>query len=130
MAIPATIVHNGSLSGSPAPSGSGLTLQEIFNTSFVATFGSSKSARPSIVGATDAVPFVIPFETITKVRAIALKTPDRTTIKVKITSAVGTDQVFNVSGIWLWTGLNSGDEITAIKLIGSADTEYLIAGDV
>jgi len=128
--VPAIISHQGVLSGSPSASSSGLTLQEIFNTSFMATFGSSKGARPGIIAATDAVPYTIPLETITKVKCIALRTPNGSTIKMVITSAVGTNQAFNVSGLFLWTGMNSGDEITAIKLVGTADIEYVIAGDV
>lgn len=130
MAIPAIIVHNGALAGSPSTGGDALALQEILNTSFQGTYGSSKSARPGIVNATDLAPYTIPLETITKVRMIAIRLQAGATIKVRLTSAVGTDQSFNVSGLFLWQGQNAGDEVTAIKLVGNADLVYAIAGDV
>lgn len=129
MALPATIVHNGALAGSPATGSDALALQEILNTSFAGTFGSSKSARPGIIAATDLAPYVVPLETITKVRVIALKLQAGATIKIRLTSAAGTDQSINVSGLFLWIGQNAGDEVTAIKLVGNADVVYAIAGD-
>lgn len=128
MAVPATITHNGALSGSPG-SGSVLSIQEIANTSFTATYGGSKSARISVIGATDGAPYVVPFETLTKVRALLVRARG-STIKVRVTSAVGTDQSINVSELFLWHAPNSGDELTAIKFVGTADLEYFLAGDV
>jgi hypothetical protein len=104
-------------------------LQELLSTSFTATYGSSKGARPAIVGATDGSPFVLPLETITKVRLIAMRVRGGT-LKIKMTSAVGTLQSVNVSDLFLWHAPNSGDEITVIQLVGTADAEYIIAGDV
>lgn len=129
MAIPATVSHIGTLSGSPAQGSIGSpSLQEIINTSFSGTYGSSKSARPSIVGATDGVPFVLPFETITKVRVLVIQVRSGS-IKVKCTSAAGALQALLVSSFLLVHAPNPGDEITAIQLVGTADIEYFIAGD-
>lgn len=130
MPLPAIIGHTGSVSGTPAQATSGVpSLQEILNTSFTSTFASSKSARPAIVGATDASPFVLALETITKVRFMAMRVRGGT-LKVVVTSAAGTDQAFNLSDVLVWHSPNSGDELTAVKLVGTADLEYVLAGDV
>jgi hypothetical protein len=129
MSIPSTVCHQGVLSGSPAASSTGLTLQDIFNTNFSLTLGVSKSARPSIVGATDVSPYVIPLETITKVRCIAIRSPDRSSFVVKLTSSKGSLQAIPCSGVFLWQGTNSGDEVTVIQIVGTVDLEYFIAGD-
>lgn len=102
---------------------------ELLNTSFTGTYGSSKSARPTINGATDGAPFILPFETITKVRVIVMRVRGGT-IRLKLTSAAGTDQVIPVSELLVWTSPNAGDEVTAIKIVGTADVEYILAGDV
>lgn len=47
-----------------------------------------------------------------------------------LTSAVGTDQALKVSDLFLWHSPNPGDELTAIKLVGTGDCEYFLAGDV
>lgn len=99
------------------------------NTSFSGTFGSSKSARPSIIGATELSPFVVPFETITKVRCFAISVVSGS-MELLLTSAFGTDQKFSVSGLWLWFSQQPGTELTAIKLAGTADVQYFLAGDV
>lgn len=130
MALPAIITHTGMLNGSPAASAGTPSLQSILNTSFSATYQSSKSGRPGIVSATDLSPFIIPFETINKVRALAVKVVGGGSVRVKITTAYGTDQVIPVSGLLIWHCPNAGDEITSIKLVGTADIEYLIAGDL
>lgn len=99
------------------------------NTSFNATYGSSKSARPSIIGATDLVPFVIPLETIVKVRMVAFRVRGAS-LKFLVTSAAGVDQAIKCSDLWLAHMPNAGDEWTAIKVVGTADLEYVLAGDV
>lgn len=130
MAIPALVTHTGSLSGTPAQGAVATpSLQEIINTSFAGTFGSSKSARPSIVNATLMSPFVLPFETITKCRCFALSVVSGA-MTVLITTAAGTDQAYPVSGLWLWFSPQPGTEITSIKLVGTADVQYFLAGDV
>ena len=118
------------LNGSPSASAGSPCLQEILNTSFSATYQSSKSGRPGIVGATDLVPFDLDFETINKVRAVAIRVVGGGSVRVKITTAYGTDQVIPVSGLLLWHCPNAGDEITSIKIVGNADLEYVIAGDL
>lgn len=130
MALPAIISHTGSLSGSPAASSAGIpSLQEILNTTFTGTYGSSKGGRPAIVGATDGSPFVLSLETITKVRVIVMRVRGGS-LKLKLTSAAGSLQSILCSDLFLWHAPNSGDEITGIQLVGTADLEYVLAGDV
>lgn len=130
MASPSLVTHTGAVNGSPAQSSAqSPSLTELLNTSFQGTFGSSKGARPTINGATDLVPFVVAFETITKVRMIFMRVRGGT-LTVKLTSAKGADQAFPVSDTFVWYSPNAGDEVTAIKLVGTADLEYIICGDV
>lgn len=130
MAFPSTVAHQGALQGAPTASSVGTpSLTEILNTSFSNTYGSSKAARPGIVGATVGSPYVIPFETITKVRMFAFRVRGGS-LEFRLTSAKGVDQALACSDIWLWHSPFAGDEITAIKVIGTADLEYVIAGDV
>lgn len=131
MALSALIQHTGSLSGSPSQAGASIpSLQEILGTTFSATLSASKSGRPTIVGATDGVPFVLGLETITKVRLIVLRVTGGS-LKVKLTnSTAGSLQAVMVSNLFMLYAPNAGDEVTAIQLVGTADLEYLIAGDV
>lgn len=130
MALPVTIAHTGSLNGSPAVGGQNVpSLNEIINTTFSGTYGASKSARLSIVGATDISPYTLSLDTMTKARCLVVATRSQT-VKVLLTSAVGTDQKLDISGLFLWHSPNAGDEITAIKFVGTADLEVFVAGDV
>jgi hypothetical protein len=130
VALPVLISHTGSINGSPAQSSQiSPSLQEILNTSFSATYGSSKGSRPSIIGATDLAPFVIPLETIVKVRLMAFRVRGGS-LKFKFTSAAGADQALLISDFFLWHAPNAGDEVTAIKAVGTADLEYILSGDV
>lgn len=122
--------HTGSINGSPAQSSiSSPSLTELLNTSFTGTYGSSKGARPTINGATDLAPFVIALETITKVRVIVMRVRGGSLV-VKLTSAAGTDQAFPVSELFMLSTPSAGSEVTSIKCVGTADLEYVIAGDV
>jgi hypothetical protein len=130
LALPALVNHVGSLSGSPAQTGTTVpSLQELINTSFQGTFGGSKSARLTISGATDLSPFVLSLDTITKVRLIVVRTQNQS-LRVKITSAYGATQVIPLSNALIWFAPNAGDEVTAIEFVGTADVEVVIAGDV
>jgi hypothetical protein len=132
VAIPAQVTHTGSVSATPT-AGSGFSgvpsLQDILNTSFSATYQVRKGAAPSVVGATDLLPFVLPFETITKARMFALRVASGS-LKMLLTSAAGADQLLRVSSLFMWHAPNPGDELTAIKLVGTADIEYILCGDL
>jgi len=132
MGQPCIVAHTGALNGSPSSGPlSGPSLVELLNTSFTETYNARGSGAPTVVGATDMAPFVLDLAnfTITKVRMFALKV-NAGTIVVKVTSAKGTDQAVPVSKLWLWDAPFAGDEITAIKFVGTADLEFVIAGDV
>lgn len=130
MAQSVTIWHSGSVTGQPTPVPGGPSLSDMLNTSFNGTYAASKATRLSVVGATDLVPYAVSFDSITKGRFLGLRVINGSSIKVLITSPSGTDQAIKVSSLLLWHSPNSGDEITAINLVGTADIELLIAGDV
>lgn len=128
MAFPATIKHTGSLQAAPTNGSLGdvPSLTDLINTSFQATYQSTKSGRPSINA--PVVPAVLDLESVVKVRAIALRVRGGS-LKILLTSAAGVDQAIRVSDAFIWSAPSPGDEITAIKFVGVADLEYVIAGD-
>lgn len=129
MAQPTIIKHQGSLGANPF-CGSGIgSLVEIADTSFEGTYQASKSCRISVVGATDGAPYTLSLDGIAKVRAFAVKAQAGATIKARFTSGVGTDQSISATSIIIHSP-NSGSEITAIKFVGTADLEVVIAGDL
>jgi len=123
-------MHTGALQAAPTPASSTFpSLQDIGNTSFQRTYSQRISGSPSVVGATDGVPFILPFGSVTKCRMFWLRVNGGGSLKVKFTTPLATDQVLNVADEWLWHSPNEGDQMTAIKLIGTGETEYLVAGD-
>jgi hypothetical protein len=130
MAQSVTIWHSGAMTGQPLAVPGGPSLSDMMNTSFNGTYSASQSSRLSVVGATDLVPFAVAFGSVTKARSLGMRVINGSSIKVLLTSPSGTDQALKTSSMLLWHSPNSGDEITAIKLVGTADIELLIAGDV
>lgn len=129
MSQAATIWHSGAVTGQPIGSPCGPTLSDTLRTDFQGTYGASKSSRLAIVGATDAVPYVVAFDSVSKARFLAIRVVNGASIKALLTSPSGTDQAIKVASLLLWHSPNAGDEITAIKLVGTADIELMIAGD-
>jgi hypothetical protein len=84
----------------------------------------------AVVGATVGSPFLVPFGTLTKANFVALHCMNQQgSAEARITTALGTDQIIPFSGGWILLWMPSaGEEITAIKLIGTADIEVLLAG--
>jgi hypothetical protein len=79
------------------------------------------------VNATDGSPFVVPQAAVPDVRLFALRVlSDRGSVKIKMTGGAGTDQSFLVSQRVLVHSPQDG--YSAIKIVGSADVEYLVAG--
>jgi len=130
MAQAVTIWHSGAVSGQPHAAPCGPSLSDTLNTSFQNTYSASKASRLSVVAATDQTPYTFPLDSITKARFIGVRVLNGASIKILLTSASGTDQALKTCSLLLWNSSNSGDEITAIKLVGTADLEILIAGDV
>jgi hypothetical protein len=125
----ATLWHSGALTGQPVGSPCGPTLSDTMRTDFQGIYGASKSSRIAVVAATDIAPYTVTLDTIAKVRLLALRVVNGASIKVLFTSASGSDQAIKVSSLMLWHSPNAGDELTAIKLVGTADIEIMIAGD-
>ena len=129
MSQAATIAHSGAVSGYPVGSPCGPTLSDTLRTDFQGTYSASKSSRLAIVNATNATPYVVALDSITKIRFLALRVINGASIKALLTSPSGSDQAIKTSSLLLWHSPNSGDEITTIKLVGTADIELMIAGD-
>ena len=131
MAQASTIWHSGAVTRQPVSSfPGGPSLSDMLNTSFQGTYGATKSAALSIVGATLGSPFVLDMDSVVKARFLGIRVLNGPSIQLLITSPSGTDQAIKTSSLLLWHSPNSGDELTAIKLVGTADIEILIAGDV
>ena len=131
MAQASTIWHSGAVTRQPVSSfPGGPSLSDMLNTSFQGTYGATKSSALSIVGATLGSPFLLDMDSVVKARFLGIRVLNGPSIQLLITSPSGTDQSIKTSSLLLWHSPNSGDEITAIKLVGTADIEILIAGDV
>ena len=129
MSQAATIAHSGAVTGYPVSSPCGPTLSDTLRTDFQGTYSASKSSRLAIVNATDASPYVVALDSITKIRFLALRVINGASIKALLTSPSGSDQAIKTSSLLLWHSPTSGDEITTIKLVGTADIELMLAGD-
>jgi len=105
------------------------SLQEFLALSTQATYGAAKGGAIS-VNSTDLAPFVLPLEGIAKGRMIGIGLISGQTIKVLLTTALGVDQAIPVSDKLFLHMPSAGDEFTAVKLVGVADIQYFLAGDV
>lgn len=86
------------------------------------------SSGSLLVNSTDMAPLAINLG-VTVAHLFVIKIlGEAASIKVKFTSAVGTDQLLNVSGLWVWHSPSTGDGITALSLVGSGEVEFLVAG--
>jgi hypothetical protein len=119
----------GVLHAQPAPASLySQTLQELLPLSFSAVYGAVKGGVIP-VASTDLAPFTLPLEGIVKGRVFAMRLMSGATMKLRITTALGT-AVLNVSGQFLLHAPATGDQFTAIQLVGTGDVAYAIAGDV
>jgi hypothetical protein len=126
--LPVLVQVNGAVTINPVvPSSGSPSLSDVMQILVRASYNSSKNARVS-VAATDGSPYVVPLEGIAKVRFAAFKFGGQA-MKMKITTAAGTDQVVPTSDIFILHAPGGGDEVTAIKVVGTGTVEYVIAGD-
>lgn len=95
-----------------------------FRQSYDAVFGDGIP-----IASTDLAPFVPALGAVVAVRAIAIRACDGQSLTVLLTSQKGIDQALPVSDLFIVRAQNSGDEFTAIKIVGSGGIEYLIAGN-
>jgi hypothetical protein len=129
VAQPVTILHQGALTEQPFCGHSSGSLTDIADTSFRGTYQASATMRVSVVAATDAIPFVLSTNGIAKIRALSVKAQAGATIKTLLTSAAGVDQAISSTALLIHSP-NSGSQITAIKFVGTADLEIVVAGDI
>lgn len=104
------------------------SLNDNLNLGMSKSYPIETAGRPPVAG-TDMAPFVLPLQGMTKARFLALRVMSGS-LKVKVsTPNGGADQVLPASDLFVIHNPNSGDELTAIKLIGTADIEYILAGE-
>lgn len=126
----AGIEITGVISARPASTAFGAcTLQELLPLNTRAVYASGKGASISVSATSPSPPFVLPLEGIVAVRLFAMRLLSGDSIRVTITTPVGT-ATFPVSDEFVLHNVNPGDEITAISFVGSAEIAYAIAGDV
>jgi hypothetical protein len=100
------------------------SLSATFNLGSSRTYPKHKEGSESLSAA---VNFALPLGGITAVRFLALRVIAGSLL-VKVTSAAGTDQAFRVSDLLIIGAPTAGDELTAVKLTGSGDVEFIAAG--
>jgi hypothetical protein len=122
------LIQTGVIQAQPAQSTvGGQSLQEVGSLDIVTSYTKRIAGVPSIVGASDAVPYVLPFDTMTACRYVWLHVLSGAA-KVKITTATETDQIIRVGSTLILHAPNPGEELTAIKVVGTCDLEYFLAG--
>jgi hypothetical protein len=118
----------GAVQASPFASLSGGQSLQDFLTFNVRKAYNGRSADVSSIAATDGSPYTLPLGTIAKVRFLGIHVLAGA-LKALLTNPSETDQVVRF-GDWLFLHCpNPGEELTAIKLVGTADFEYFVAGD-
>jgi hypothetical protein len=122
----------GRLTGDAPPGSSQVQQTTIFGLDFQHDYPREDSDTVTI-NSSDVAPYTLLTAAVPAIRLFALRvlTPGQT-VKVKITTAVGTDQTLNVSNLLLLDAPLLGDEIVAVKLVSnsiSVDVEYFAAGD-
>lgn len=110
------------------PSDSAGLIQSI-NLAFKATYDGVTGGGLTING-TDLAPFIPALGSIAAVRALAVRAVDGQSLKLLVSSAAGADQAIPVSDLLLVRAQNTGDQLTAIKIVGTGRIELLIAGNV
>lgn len=131
MAASKKLTLAGLLKGQPQASGSGQSQQTTEFPLDLSKLYPREDSDTTSIASTDLSPFVLHSAVVPSARIFALRVVTGT-VKVKLTSAAGIDQSLQVSGpegFMMWMSPTAGDEITTIKLIGTADVEYLVAGD-
>lgn len=129
MAQSATVEINGFCQLGPSSpitswSAAAPSLQPTLDLGLKRTYPEHQEGHLSLEAATD---YALPLGTVAAVRFLALRVISGT-LQVKVTSAVGTDQSFRLSDLLVLSTPATGDELTAIKLTGTADVEYIAAG--
>ncbi len=127
MGQPVNIELKGSLVASPVPGMCGPSLRDTVDVSFSHAYTQRQSAAMS-VNATPDAPFALPFGGVTKGRALVLRVRGGS-LKALLTTPAGAAQAIRVSDLLVMHNPAEGDQLTAVSLIGTAEIEYLLAGD-
>lgn len=94
-------------------------------------YAAGKEVQGLSVSATDLAPLALPLEGVSKVRVLAVRSLDGTSLKLRLTSTNGgAAQVVMVSHIVVMHLPGVGDEVTAMSLSGTGRVDYLVAGEV
>lgn len=131
MGQPALVTVTGAVTVTPVTGGSpgSPSLTDTLQIYTQAAYGSWKSGRPNVANPLIGSPFTVPLEGIAKVRFLAFKTA--LPMKLLLSSPNGgADQVVPVSDELVIHAPGAGDEMTAIKVVGTGDVSYVIAGEV
>lgn len=131
MAASKKLTLAGLLKGQPQAGGPGQSQQTTDFPLDLSKLYPREDSDTTSIASTDLSPFVLHSSVVPSARIFALRVISGT-VKVKLTSASGIDQALQVSGpegFMMWASATAGDELTTIKLIGTADVEYLVAGD-
>lgn len=119
----------GTIGSDPTKVTDAAALIQAIDLAFQAVYDGVQGGALTING-TNLAPFIPSLGSIAKVRAIAIRAVDGQSLVVKLSSAAGIDQAIPVSDLLLLRAQNVGDEISAIKIVGSGRVELLIAGNV
>lgn len=104
------------------------SLQELLSLELCAVYQASKGSVLSI-DSTDLAPFTIPFEAIVKGRFFAARILAGASMKLLVTTGLGVAPV-PLSDAFMLHNPNTGDEFTAIQVVGTGDFAYALAGDI
>lgn len=119
---------SGRVESDPPPGRSTDALSQSVDLAFDETYDAVMAASLPIAS-TLLDPFVLPLGAVTKVRAVCVRVVDGASVQVLVSSAAGNDQAIPVSDLVLVRAQNDGDQLTAVKVVGTARIEYLIGGD-
>lgn len=87
----------------------------------------SVASSNATIASSDGSPFVV--AGFTAIRVIAFRSVDGAAFKLKLTSAPGgADQVIPCDDLFVLHVPLAGDEITALKVVGTGRIEYFLAG--
>ena len=127
MGQPTSIALSGALVASPVPGTCSPSLHDRIDVSFTHSYTQRISGSPS-VNATQDAPFVLPFGGVAKGRALVLRVRGGS-LRALITTPAGAAQAIRISDLLVIHNPAEGDQLTAVSLIGTAEIEYLLAGD-
>lgn len=127
MAIPFQLQVVGSVSAIPFPGGpaEGQSLQEFVNLGQITNPTQRSAGVRSLISAVDEP---LDFGSVTAGTFLTLRVLSGS-LSMKVTTPLATDQVIPCGGQVLLYTPNPGQQMTAIKLTGTADFQFVLAGN-